>query len=78
MKKELQKGKQKMIECGIMHHIHHRPEDEGYKREITITGSMYSINLSSDNPEETIIFLCETALELLHKIKESDNHEETK
>ena len=52
----------------VVHHIHHNDDNEGYKREITINGSVYSISLSSNDPEENIEYLTGKSMEILKEL----------
>ena len=52
----------------VVHHIHHKDENEGYKREVSINGSVYSVSLSSDDPEENIDFLTGKSLKILKEL----------
>jgi len=66
------------IEVGVIHHIHHNQYDDlldEYKRELTISGAMATINISSNDPNENINFLSEKAIDLFCKIKEMDRNE---
>lgn len=65
------------VEAGVVHHIHHRPHEEieEYKREITLTGSTATINISSNDPKENVDFLAGKAKELFCKVKEMDRNE---
>ena len=58
------------IECGVVHHIHHKAEDETNGREVSINGGIFSVSLTSNDPEENIEFLTEKALYILRKLKQ--------
>lgn len=59
--------KQNLSEA-IVHHLHHRDQNDGYKREVSINGSIYSVCLSSDDPEENIEFLTKKSMEILKEL----------
>lgn len=53
----------------VVYHIHHQQNDnEGYRREISINGAVYSISLCSDYPEEDIDFLAKKSMEILKQL----------
>ena len=52
----------------IVHHIHHNSDVDAFKREVSINGNIYSVTLSSDQPEENIEFLSSKALEILKQL----------
>ena len=64
----MNKEKKRVIEEAIVHHIHHTPDTEGYKREVSINGNIYSVSLNSDFPDETIDFLTKRAMEILKQL----------
>lgn len=63
----MSKKKEKYESEAVVHHIHHTDES-GYKRELSINGSVYSVSLSTDHPKETINFLTEKALFILKEL----------
>ena len=52
----------------FVHHIHHKDANNGYRREVTINGSVYSISLSSDDPDENMDFLTRKAMKILKQL----------
>jgi len=61
----------------VVYHIHHKAYDEidEYRREITLTGSTTTINISSNDPKENIDFLAGKAKELFRNVKRMDRNE---
>ena len=53
----------------VVYHIHHS-DSESYKREVSINGSVFSVCLSTDAPDETIEYLTNKATEILKGLKE--------
>ena len=56
-------------EEAVVHHIHHKQGDGGYKREVTINGSVYSISLNSDDLQENTDYLTDKALNIIKQLK---------
>jgi len=58
----------------VVHHIHYQKQTcEGYKREVSINGTTYSISLSSDDPVEDMNFLSTKCMEMLKKLIKEGN-----
>jgi hypothetical protein len=55
---------------GIVHHYHHKEEPDGYRRELQINGSVYSICLASNFPDENMEYLTKTAMKILQKLRD--------
>jgi hypothetical protein len=69
MKKE--ENEQKLMHEQIVHYVHHQEAD--VNREVTINGSVYTVSLSSNDPEENIEYLTKKAMELLNQAKKEGN-----
>jgi hypothetical protein len=54
----------------VVHHIHHKDHDDGYRREVSINGSIYSISMSSDDPKENIDYLTNKGLFIIKQLKQ--------
>lgn len=55
----------------VVHHIHHRSEEEIVnRRELSINGNIFSVTLTSSDPEETMEYLSKKALEILKRLKQ--------
>jgi hypothetical protein len=55
----------------VVHHIHHKEElVEDHQREISITGTMATVTISSNARTDTIDRLSKTAKELFKYLKE--------
>jgi hypothetical protein len=52
----------------VVHHIHHKDHDDGYRREVSINGSIYSISMSSDDPKENIEYLSDKSMKILKEL----------
>ena len=52
----------------FVHHIHHKEEDESYRREVTINGAVYSIGLGSNDPDENMDYLTSKSMEILKQL----------
>ena len=53
----------------IVHHYHHHDaEDKGFNREITINGSIYSISISSNDPDENMDYLAKKSMNILKEL----------
>jgi hypothetical protein len=67
----MKKDKEIKIPDAIVYNIYHKVEqDELYKREVSINGSVYTVTLSSDNPRENIDYLTEKGLFILKQLKQ--------
>lgn len=67
----MNKTKQEEIPNAVVYNIYHKvDEEEAYKREVSINGAVYSVTLSSDNPEENIEYLTEKGLFILKQLKQ--------
>ena len=70
-----------MKEAGVVkekeiNHYYHHPIKEGdnqnYRCELSITSSIFSITLGSDNEDENIDFLTEKALYILKEVGKNE------
>ena len=58
------------LEGGIVHHIHHKAEEDINNREVSINSGTFTVTLASNDPKENIEFLTEKALYILEKLKQ--------
>lgn len=58
--------------AGGLHYHFPKTESERYKREITIVGTVHSISLGSDDPNENIDFLTTRAINVLNQLKQEE------
>ena len=56
-----------IISEAVIHYVHHKEADAN--REVTINGSVYSVSLSSNDPEEDIDYLTAKAIEILKEVR---------
>jgi hypothetical protein len=70
MKQEEETNDENVSEA-VVHYVHHREADAN--REVTINGSVYTVSLSSNDPEENIDYLSKKAMELLNQLRKEGN-----
>lgn len=67
----MEKDKHNIRPDAVVYNIYHKAEQEElYKREVSINGSVYSVTLSSDNPKENIDYLTNKGLFILKQLKQ--------
>lgn len=63
-------NKEKRIDSeAVVHHIHHKDHDDGYRRELNINGSIYNVSLCSNDPEENMEYLSKKSMEILKQLR---------
>jgi hypothetical protein len=60
----------KLDSDAVVHHIHHKAEEEINSREVTINSGTFTVSLTSNESEENIEFLTDKALHILKYLKQ--------
>jgi len=52
----------------VVHHVHYNKSSEAFKRTVSINGAVYSISLSSDDPQENIEYISGKSMKILKEL----------